>query len=121
MDYKNMSKYIIYKIYVEDYLYIGSTTCFQSRKSQHCQASNHPDWRKHNNKLYQHIRVFGGWDNWKMEIVEEGDYVSKRHMEEIEDKYIMELGANLNSKRAYIKSDDWKSYRKEYFKARLAS
>ena len=111
-----MSKYIIYKIYFDDYLYIGSTTCFESRKNQHCQAANHEDWRKFNNKLYQHIRVFGGWDEWKMEIIDEGDYVSKRHMEEIEDKYIVDMGANLNSKRAYIKPDKWKEYRKEYFR-----
>lgn len=102
-----MTKYFIYKIYFEEYLYIGSTIDINGRRDQHRQASSHKDWRKYNNKLYQHIREFGGWDNWTMEVIEEGVYVSKRHLEEIEDRYIVELKANLNSKRAYIKPSEW--------------
>ena len=116
-----MTKYLIYKIYFDEYLYIGSTIDINCRRDQHRQASSHEDWRKYNNKLYQHIRVFGGWENWTMEVIEEGEFVSKRHLEEIEDRYIVELKANLNSKRAYIKPSEWKSYRRNYHKQRYIS
>ena len=54
-----------------------------------------------------------------MEVIEEGEYVSKRHLEEIEDRYIVNMKANLNSKRAYIKPSEWKSYRQNYHKQRF--
>ena len=62
MDYSNT---IIYKIFCKDTsikeAYIGHTTNFVKRKSQHkaiCKKA-FP-----NNKLYCYIRQYGGWDNW---------------------------------------------------------
>jgi|688.fasta_scaffold416565_2 hypothetical protein len=68
------SKTVIYKIVCKDLsveeTYIGNTTDFRRRKSEHknrCQNSNGKDY--HENK-YEFIRNNGGWDNWEMIEVE---------------------------------------------------
>ena len=97
-DYSNT---IIYKIYCKDEriqdVYVGHTTNFVKRKYDHmscCMKSNYPN---HNCKLYQVIRNNGGWDNWKMMII---DFYNCKDLYEARQKeqyHYVELKATLNS------------------------
>jgi predicted GIY-YIG superfamily endonuclease len=72
--YLNMS-YIIYKICCDDlpeYIYVGSTKSIIKRKSQHKIHCNNGNTRK----LYTTIRENGGWNNWRMVIIEECGEIS---------------------------------------------
>lgn len=69
-------KNVIYKIYcnIEDgHIYIGSTNNFTSRRSQHRKNVTNRTCKKYWGKLYQYIRLNGGWSNFTMEIIEEVD------------------------------------------------
>ena len=67
IDYGNTH---FYKIVCKDTnvksLYVGHTTDFTKRKSQHkhlCCAEND---KRYNVHVYEFIRENGGWDNWDM-------------------------------------------------------
>lgn len=98
MDY---SKSIIYKVCCNDIsitdIYIGSTTNFRNRKSQHKNCCNNENDKKHNYKIYQFIRENGGFDNWNMIMIEEYNCENKRELEKRERYWIEELKSNLNS------------------------
>ena len=67
-------KNVIYKIYcnIDDgHLYIGSTNNYSARKSQHRKNVTNRSGKKYWCKLYQYIRLNGGWSNFTMEIIEE--------------------------------------------------
>ena len=74
------SKTIIYKIVCKDvnitYLYVGSTTDFIRRKSEHknCTVKN---TKKSNLYVYEFINENGGWDNWEMIEIEKYDATDK--------------------------------------------
>ena len=66
--------YYIYKICCDDcpdFVYVGSTKSFRHRKYQHKCCCNKENSAKYNRKLYTTIRENGGWDNWRMVIIEE--------------------------------------------------
>jgi hypothetical protein len=99
IDYSNT---IIYKIVCKDEsikeLYVGHTTNFVQRKSQHKQASNDI----HNNcKLYQTIRTNGGWDNWSMDIVNFFNCENSYQARKKEQEYYESLNATLNSVKPF--------------------
>lgn len=108
--------YCIYKICCDniDYVYIGSTTNFTNRKSQHKSRCNNENGKHNNFKLYKTIRDNGGWQNWRMVIIDELGDVSKRQAEMKEEEWRVELQANLNSKKCYITEEEEKEYQKEY-------
>jgi group I intron endonuclease len=93
----NYNKFYIYKIYCKDNnikdIYIGSTTNFRVRKSQHKNCCNN---NKKNTKVYKFIRDHNGWSNWTMEIIEEVDCENKKELEKIERYYIEEFQSTLN-------------------------
>ena len=98
------TKTIIYKIINHEYpelIYVGSTTNFKSRKSQHKSKCNNPKSDKYHLKLYQNIRENGGWDSWNMIQICEYPCSNKREAECEEDKYLVELKAVLNTNRAF--------------------
>ena len=95
IDYSNT---IIYKITCKDEtisdVYVGHTTNFVQRKYAHkiCCTNNN-----NNCKLYQVIRNNGGWDNWKMEIIE---FINCNDLYEAikkEQEYVVLMKATLNS------------------------
>ena len=65
---------IIYKIVCKDLsitdVYVGQTTNFTKRKNQHKRNCCNPDAEKHHLKVYQHIRDYGGWENFDMIEIE---------------------------------------------------
>ena len=97
------AKTIIYKIInydCPDLVYVGSTTNFTKRKQHHKDAVFNQNSLSHNLKIYKTIRENGGWDCWKMIVICEYPCDNKRQAELEEDKYMMELKANLNMNRA---------------------
>lgn len=57
--------------------YIGHTTNFRSRKSQHKRSCNNKNELNHNCKVYQLIREHKGFDYWEMKPLEECEYENK--------------------------------------------
>ena len=93
IDYSNT---IIYKITCKDPsvtdVYVGHTTNFVQRKHAHKQSCNND-----NCKLYKVIRDNGGWQNWKMEIVNFFNCHDHYEARKKEQEYFVLLNATLNS------------------------
>lgn len=101
-----MNKYdnfVIYKIYqpeIPEIFYIGSTTNFSSRKSNHKKYCNNRVSKKYKYPLYKYIRASGGWDKFLIEIIEKVSVKSKGEGLQKEQEYIDLLKPKLNSIRA---------------------
>ena len=72
----NYSKSAIYKLLCNDPLiteiYIGSSTNTKQREKNHKRNCNNEKNKKHYNlRVYTFIRANGGWNNWKLVIIEE--------------------------------------------------
>ena len=76
--------YTIYKLCCDDTdkFYVGSTRNRKERVRKHRNDSKVKD-----SKVYQTIREFGGWDNWRMVTLEECECFSKRHAESKEEEW----------------------------------
>lgn len=93
------NKFCIYKIYQQsnpDIIYIGSTTDFNRRKSNHKKNCSNRVSKKYRYPLYQYIRACGGWENFTIEKVE--DYPCKSRGEGVlrEKELIKIYDAKLN-------------------------
>ena len=68
------TKFTIYMIIHKDRniheKYIGSTTNFPRRRSQHKKNTTNRRGKLYRTKLYKFIRLMGGWDCFDMEIIE---------------------------------------------------
>jgi len=96
------SKCIIYKIWNDVDFYVGSTTDFTNRKRNHKQCCNCVTDKKYNLKLYQTIREKGGWNAWQMIPLEEYKECQTQIEARIrEEKWRVELNAQLNMRRAF--------------------
>ena len=87
----------IYKIVCLDleikYTYVGHTTNFVKRKTQHKHQSKNA-----NTKVYTNIRLYGGWENWRMILVEDFPCNSKLEAEQRERYWYESLNADLNER-----------------------
>jgi hypothetical protein len=95
-------EYFIYKLYNPDcdYVYVGSTRDFTTRKSKHKSDCNNVNSEKYNFKVYKTIRDNDGFENWHMVILEIMPDVTKLEAEMQEDCYRVDLNATMNSQRA---------------------
>ena len=113
------SKTIIYKIqHIEnlELLYVGHTTNYEKRKSQHkCNSKS----VNQTLKLYLTIRKNGGWDMFKMTPVKEVVCTSKYDALTEEDKMMTELKATLNIYRAVGKNDEKHKREREKYHANM--
>jgi len=95
------SKTIMYKIVCNDLnvkdCYVGQTTGFTRRKSEHKSICSNLSSKHYNLKLYQCIRDNGGWDNWLMILIEY--YPCKDSLEAVQrERYWKEqLNSTLNT------------------------
>ena len=116
----NYGNSMIYKLCCKDTnitdIYIGSTTNFYRRKSQHKSNSNNINCNCYNNYKYQFIRDNGGFENWDMVLVENISCSSKIELLKIERDYIDNLKPILNSVKSYTSIEEKKEYSKEYSK-----
>ena len=106
-----MTQYFIYKLACDncDFIYVGSTKSIKDRKYQHRQQSKTSEI-----KVYRMIREYGGWENWRMVILEECDEnVTRRQAKMREETFRLQLKADLNTNRAYTSEEDRKAYDKE--------
>ena len=113
------AKTIIYKLINYDYpdlVYIGSTTNFTKRKQHHKEAVYKTTSPTYNRKLYVSIRKNGGWDSWNMVSICDYPCNDKREAEKEEDRYMLELKANLNMKRPSRTIAQWRDDKKDILK-----
>ena len=112
MSDKRKTQYFIYKLACDDcdFIYVGSTKSIKDRKYKHKSKSKTSDF-----KVYQKIREYGGWENWRMVVLEECDenVETKQHAEMREETFRLQLKADLNSKRAYRSEEVNQAYDKE--------
>ena len=104
--------YYIYKICCDDcpdFIYVGSTKAFRQRKNQHKNCYN----KEHPQKVYTTIRENGGWDNWRMVILEDCGEITLTEVRIKEEEYRVKLNADLNERKC---KGDKKEYDKEYKK-----
>lgn len=124
-------KHTIYKIYSDscDYVYVGSTKAYASRKAQHKMCCNKVTRPNHNLKVYTTIRANGGWDAFKMVPIEEFECDTKLQAHIREQHWIDTLQSNMNSrgcifnkqsKNDYyaVNIDRISEYNREYYKKR---
>ena len=98
IDYSNT---IIYKITcieptITD-VYVGHTTNFVQRKYAHKQSCTNQNTANYKCKLYEVIRNNGGWENWKMEIINFYNCHDHYEARKKEQEYFISLNATLNS------------------------
>ena len=115
LDYQNT---VIYKIVSKDLnikeCYVGHTTNFNRRKSEHkgkCYDINH---RCYNLKLYQFIRDNGGFENFDVIIVEKFPCNDKNEASQRERYFYEQLNSNLNSVIPFRTKDERKQIQKCY-------
>lgn len=106
--------YSIYKIFcknpeVKD-IYVGSTTNLKDRMKTHKSTSNNPNNPHGSFKLYTTIKANGGWDNWSYELLEQLENVAKIDARKREEEWTNQLGATLNTWKAYRDITQAKSY-----------
>jgi hypothetical protein len=98
-----MNKYnnfVIYKIYqpeIPDIIYIGSTTNFSQRKSNHKKNCHNKVSKKYKTPLYQYIRGCGGVEKFQFEIIEKYPCKTKEEGLQKEKELIEFYKAKLNS------------------------
>ena len=96
------SKVIYYKIVCNNLqikeCYVGQTQNFTKRKCYHKEACLSSKCNRHNLKVYQFIRINGGWENWTMVMVEQFSCDNRLQADQRERYWIETLNANLNSR-----------------------
>jgi len=103
---------IIYSIVCKtnpELVYIGSTQNYVKRKCDH-----HFHSKANIKKVYELIRSNGGWDNFVMTPIKPFECDTRQQACEEEDKYIVEMKATMNTKRAVMCPERVKKYKKEY-------
>jgi hypothetical protein len=106
--------YYVYKICCDDlpeFVYVGSTKAFRERKRSHKSGCND---MKDNKKLYQTIRENGGWENWRMVLIEECGEISLTQARIKEEENRVKLNANLNMIRCHRTEEERKNYYEEH-------
>lgn len=111
-------KYIMYRISVGDYTYIGSTKDFKQRKQAHKKRYSNPNMRDYHEKKYQIIREAGGWDKCEMVPIEEFECDTLLDARIREEHWRIYYQANMNSKRAHRTEEERINQLKELAKIR---
>ena len=116
------SKTIIYRIVCKDPTikdcYVGSTTSFKSRKSDHKGRCNDLTNIQSNYKVYQFIRDKGGWDNWNMVEVEKYNAIDKLESDKRERYWLEFYQATLNTQVPSRTMDEWVENNKDILSAK---
>ena len=114
MDYSKCCIYKIEHIDNESLVYVGHTTNFDKRKTQHKINCNYDKSTSYNLKVYQMIRENGEWEMFKMIEVEKYPCNDKREAERRENEVMKDLKANMNKNRCFITEHEKKLYMAEY-------
>jgi len=93
--------------------YVGHTTDFTNRKRAHKNACNNPNYKDYNYKVYQFIRDNGGFENWKMIMLEEYKCQNKLQASQRERYWFETLKATLNTEIPSRTKQEWDEDNKE--------
>ena len=113
----NYQNSVIYKICCKDPnikdIYVGSTTSFKKRMSQHKSNCKNEKSKEYNLPVYRFIRDHGGFFNWT--VVKIRDVVCKDKYDLVaeERKEFELLGATLNSNYPQRSQKEWEKNNKE--------
>ena len=114
----NYENSVVYKICCKDInisnIYIGSTTNFTMRKSQHKRCCNFSTSKAYNYYVYQIIRENGGWENWDMIEIEKVDCDNSNALTTRERFFMDLLKADLNICHPNRTGDEKIEYMKQY-------
>ena len=94
--------------------YVGHTTNFNSRKTQHKSNVTNVHSKKYNYMIYQKIRDCGGWDNWSMVWIKTRSCENYIDACKIEREYIEKYKATLNAYRPHRTNDERLQQMQEY-------
>jgi hypothetical protein len=97
-------------------IYIGSTKDFYKRKGTHKSNCYNTNRKHYNIKLYQYIRENGGWNTFEMLEIGVVDYETEEELKIEEQKWINDLGGNLNDIKAYRSIEEKKEYERQHRK-----
>ncbi len=112
------NKSLMYKIVCKDTniknVYIGSTTSFKHRKSQHKYTCNNENDKHYNHNVYKFIRDNGGWNNFDMVLIDYTPCNTKLQLHKLERQYIEKIDNDLllNKQLPTRKKED---YDKEWY------
>tara|TARA_R100000655_G_C2977044_1_gene191259 strand:- start:597 stop:1220 length:624 start_codon:yes stop_codon:yes gene_type:complete len=97
--------------------YIGSTEDEHIREMAHKSDCNNPNAKNYNTKVYQTIREYGGWENWKFEIIEVCDESINipQLAKEREEFWRKTLNATLNMYRAFRTEEERLAYQAQHY------
>ncbi len=116
MDYSKCCIYKIEHIDDESLVYVGHTTNFDKRKTQHKINCYNDKQKPYNSKVYQMIRENGDWEMFKMIEVEKYPCNDRREAERRENEVIKEVRASMNTNNSFRTKEELKEYEKEYNK-----
>ena len=91
-----------------DLCYVGSSVDMKGRTRQHKSNCNNVNGTKYNLKVYKTIREHGGWDEFKIIEIGYEKQLTLTEAHVIEEKYRVELCAELNGKRCHITEEQRK-------------
>ena len=91
-----------------DLCYVGSSVDMKGRTRRHKSNCNNVNSSCYNTKVYQTIREHGGWCEFKIIPIGYAEQLTLTEAHVIEEKYRVELCAELNGKRCHITEEQRK-------------
>jgi len=105
MPKKTINDYTFYKIVNingdVELCYVGSTVDMKQRRRAHKSNCHNENISQYKLKLYETIREHGGWDEFKMIVIGTADKLTLKEAHFIEEKYRVELRADLNTRKCF--------------------
>jgi len=114
-----MSVSHVYKLCCKDLevkeIYVGSTGDFRRRQWEHKSRCTCESGVYYNFKVYQYIRINGGWKNWEMIELERCLDIDKVELHQRERYWIESLNSTLNCTiPTRPRCESWKIYYEKY-------
>jgi len=94
--------------------YVGSTVNMKERRRSHKKNCNNPNMQSYNLKVYKTIREHGGWDEFKIIEIGYAEQLTLTEAHVIEEKYRVELCAELNDRRCHLTEEELAEKKKVY-------
>jgi len=107
--------YVIHPIVVDTHfkMYVGSTDeGVDVRRRTHKYSCNTPNTKRYNYPVYQYIRANGGWNAFKMSVIEQREYEDDDELRFCEQFHLNRVPTEmkLNNKNAYNTAEDYRAY-----------
>lgn len=106
-------KYIIYRITIADFTYIGSTADWHQRQITHKSGCYNENNKEYNKKLYKTIRENGGWNAIEKSPIEEYECDNSIQARIREEHWRREYNAQLNMRHAHRTREEHIEYDRE--------